>query len=425
MGSRDNIIISNGFNQFPLVHAATQMAAAGRLDLFITGAYPTPGLCRLLKVSGLVSDRKLQRLYDRRGHIPPDRLRSLPGTELFAAAAVRLMQVPALADPADQLNLLSFNLYSRAAARIIARHHGQGGVYHYRSGFGQSSVAAARHRGMHILCDHSIAHPSLLDTLIRNGGQMPDPASLPPLSPVARMLRDDIDQADDVLVNSDFVKQTFLHLGWPADRVHVIYQGVDEAFIAACPPRSAPDPRDHRLMFAGYFEPRKGANILVDALTRLAPLDWHLDLVGSVEGEMAHRHQAFLSQSRVTRHGTLGRLDLAAMMSSRRIMVFPSLAEGSARVVTMAMAAGCFIITTPNAGSPVRHGIDGLLVPPGDATALADAVAQALAMGEAVDRIGAANAERIRSHFRQTTYGASLEVIYDRFLREGRKGGEA
>lgn len=425
MDNRDNIIISNGFNQFPLVHAATEMVARGRLGLFITGAYPTPGLCRLLKASGLVSDRKLQRLRDRQGNIPPDRLRSLPGAELFAAAAVRLMQTPILAGPADRLNLISFNLYSRAAARIIARHHRRGGIYHYRSGFGQSSVAAARRRGMHILCDHSIAHPALLDMLIDNGGRMPDPATLPPLSPLNRMLRDDIDQADDILVNSDFVKETFLHLGWPGDRVHVLYQGVDEAFIAACPPRTAPDPGDRRLMFAGHFEPRKGANILVDALTRLDRSDWHLDMVGSLDGEMARRHQAFLAQSRVTCHGTLGRLDLATMMSSRRIMVFPSLAEGSARVVTMAMAAGCFIITTPNAGSPVRHGIDGLLVPPGDATALAAAITQALAMGETVDRIGAANAGRIRECFRQTTYGAGLEVIYDRLLRAGRKSGDA
>lgn len=425
MGSRDNIIISNGFNLFPLVHAAAAMAMVGRLGLFITGAYPTPGLCRLLEGSGLVSQGKLQRLRDRQGAIPPDRVRSLAGAELMAAAAVRLMQRPASAGLGNWLDRTSFNLYSRTAARLIARQEGRGGIYHYRSGFGQVSVMAARRRGMHILCDHSIAHPCLLEPLITNGGRMPDPASLPPPSPWARMLRDDIGLADDILVNSDFVKETFLHLGWPADRVHVIYQGVDEGFLAACPPRPPPDPSDRRLMFAGHFGPRKGAAILVEALTRLAPADWCLDVVGSLDGETARQHQDFLSQDRVRLLGTLGRQELAATMSGRRIMVFPSLAEGSARVVTMAMAAGCFIITTPNAGSPVRHGQDGLLVPPGDAAALADAIAQALAMGEAVDRIGAANAERIRRHYRQATYGASLESIYDRLLQDSRKGGDA
>ncbi len=424
MGNRNDIIISNGFNQFPLVHAAAAMAMVGRLRLFITGAYPTPGLCRLLEGTGLVSAGKLQRLQDRQGQIPPDLVRSLAGSELFAAAAVQLMHRPTLAGLGRRLDLLSFSLYSRAAARLIARHEGRGGIYHYRSGFGQSSVMAARRRGMHILCDHSIAHPSLLDPLISNGGRMPDPATLPPPPPLARMLNDDIGLADDILVNSDFVKQTFLHLGWPTDRVHVIHQGVDEACLAACPPRPPPDPADRRLMFAGHFGPRKGADILVDALTRLSSEAWSLDVVGSLDGETARRHAVFLSQPRIKLHGTLGRQDLADTMSARRIMVFPSLAEGSARVVTMAMAAGCFIITTPNAGSPVRHGLDGLLIPPGDAAALADAIAQALAMGDAVDRIGAANAERIRSHFRQASYGASLGVIYDRLLRGCRKGGE-
>ena len=46
-------------------------------------------------------------------------------------------------------------------------------------------------------------------------------------------------------------------------------------------------------------------------------------------------------------------------MSRAEVFVFPSLAEGSARVVAMAMAAGCYVITTPNSGSVVRDGAMG------------------------------------------------------------------
>ena len=61
-------------------------------------------------------------------------------------------------------------------------------------------------------------------------------------------------------------------------------------------------------------------------------------------------------------------------MASADVFVFPSLFEGSAVVTYEAMACGLPCIVTAEAGSVVRHGRDGLIVPARDIEALADAM---------------------------------------------------
>jgi glycosyltransferase involved in cell wall biosynthesis len=53
------------------------------------------------------------------------------------------------------------------------------------------------------------------------------------------------------------------------------------------------------------------------------------------------------------------------------VFVFPSICEGSATVTYEALAAGLPVITTPNAGSVVRDGVEGFIVPIRDAAAIA------------------------------------------------------
>ena len=55
-------------------------------------------------------------------------------------------------------------------ARAASRRAGAR-VYHFRAGFGQSSIPLAQQLGMHVICDHAIAHPVVMDELIRNRGR--------------------------------------------------------------------------------------------------------------------------------------------------------------------------------------------------------------------------------------------------------------
>ena len=58
------------------------------------------------------------------------------------------------------------------------------------------------------------------------------------------------------------------------------------------------------------------------------------------------------------------------------VFVLPSSAEGSAEATYEALAAGVPVVTTPAAGSVVRDGIEGRVVPERDPFALADAIAE-------------------------------------------------
>jgi glycosyltransferase involved in cell wall biosynthesis len=94
------------------------------------------------------------------------------------------------------------------------------------------------------------------------------------------------------------------------------------------------------------------------------------------------------------------------------VFVLPTLAEGSARVIFEALAAGCWVITTPNAGSIVPDVAAGAVVPPADPHALAEAIANVLADPGAARLAGAENASLIRDRFTQDRYGFQLSKLF-------------
>jgi glycosyltransferase involved in cell wall biosynthesis len=72
--------------------------------------------------------------------------------------------------------------------------------------------------------------------------------------------------------------------------------------------------------------------------------------------------------------GRVGHGEMPGLMASADVFVFPSLFEGSAVVTYEALACGLPSIVTPAAGSVVRDGVDGVLVPPGAVEELAAAM---------------------------------------------------
>ena len=179
------------------------------------------------------------------------------------------------------------------------------------------------------------------------------------------------------------------------------------------------------MLFAGSLQPRKGADALLTALTTLDDFDWRMEIAGPIDLGIARRYQAILADSRITLLGILPRTELAKRMAGAEVFVFPSLVEGSARVVFEALAAGCYVITTRNSGSIVRDGVHGSLVPPDDAAALAKAIRHALRIRSALAGIGKRNAQLISSSYRQCHYGDALEKLYLELANAFRGGGVA
>jgi len=412
------VVISNGFNKFVLAIAAEEANRRGTLVHLITGAYPTRFITAVLGVLGLSTARKFGRLLQRAHEIPENKITSLFAAELIFQIAMLLRRFRPMYKLSEWLDLSSFRLYKRAACRIMRRIGPEARIYHYRAGFGGRSAQIARANGMVLLCDHTIAHPSLLEYLVENDGKFPlHPIS--PKSPLWCEILKDIEQADHVRVNSEFVRETFIFMGWDRSRIHPIQLGIDNQFLDALPIRkfrtvNQNDPL--RLMFAGSFERRKGAHVLMAALAQLNDFNWEFHIAGSVESGIFSDHMKFFDAPRVHLLGTLSRMELAQEMTKTDIFVYPTLADDAARAITEALAAGCYVITTPNSGSIVQHGVNGAIVPPGDASALAVAIRRAGADRQKLASIAQANANLIRRRYRQCDYGDSLAALYAQLL---------
>jgi glycosyltransferase involved in cell wall biosynthesis len=413
--------VSNGFHKFHLAFAAECLAEANRLSCLLTAIYPTAPVKRLVKSLGLDRQPPLRRLLDREVNVPRCLIRSYWLGEI-AEHMGAIAQSYALTRSREFFSCMGMRAYAARAVADVKRLAPSSAVYHYRSGFGGPSVAVAKKQGLVALCDHSIAHPRLVDWLSGGGNEDEGPAS-GVISEFWRLILDDIEQADHVVVNSDFVKHTFQLAGADTSNVHVIYLGVDDEFARVLTIEDIAAVRANRpdatpsILFAGGFDQRKAFKV-IDALQRIWDLNWRFSIAGTVEPEIAKAHPDFFASCRVRQLGWIPRGELARVMATSDIFLFPSRAEGSARVVFEALASGCFVITTRNSGSIVADGRHGSIVPPCDGAAIGRALAETLANIGDARRIGMQNAALVRSEFTQLHYGRSLEKLYDRIVPE-------
>jgi glycosyltransferase involved in cell wall biosynthesis len=164
----------------------------------------------------------------------------------------------------------------------------------------------------------------------------------------------------------------------PAERVTVVCPGTDA--VAARPRR----PSDTvTLLAVGAVVPRKGYDLLVGALARLADRSWRLVIVGdrSRSAETAARLDADIARlglaARVEFTGPVAPERLSALYSLADLFVLPSRFEGYGMAYAEAIAHGVPVVAT-NAGAipdTVPAGA-GILVPPDDVEALAITLAR-------------------------------------------------
>jgi len=416
------IIINNGFKKFHMAVAAAELARKDMLIALSTGAYPKSKVIRIIELLRLKNNSRIARLIDRGEDIPENLISADWVSDFINMFSSLIRQINLLSQVGSELIIGSLRLYGYRTVRIVKKSSAKGAkLYHYRAGFGHISVRVAKQLGIFTLCDYSIAHSYFLETLIFNNGKWPlTNESRTKISRIWKYIQKDADQADAILVNSDFVKETFLRMGYDPKRVHVIYLGVDDNFFNMITPDSLfkNNKKPIKFVFAGGIETRKGIHILSDAINLLDTLlDFELHIAGGVKYEAQDALLHLKHDGRIYYHGILSRKKLASLLSSADIFIFPSLAEGSARVVFEALACGCYIITTPNSGSIVENGVHGRIIEPGNSEVLANVIRETLLMDrKIISQIGIRNAQKIREQYRQSHYGEKLVNLYNNLL---------
>jgi glycosyltransferase involved in cell wall biosynthesis len=119
------------------------------------------------------------------------------------------------------------------------------------------------------------------------------------------------------------------------------------------------------------------------------------------------------------------RRDIAGVLPLMDVFVMPSLYEGFGIAIVEAMAAGRPVIASAVGGIPeiVVHGETGLLVPGGDAVALADAMETLLSHPEQARAMGMRGRERVRERFSIETAVQRHEQLYESL--KARHAGQA
>lgn len=213
------------------------------------------------------------------------------------------------------------------------------------------------------------------------------------------------EQADFILLESDFTHDTFRSNGIGEEKLLVVPSGVDtNRFVP--PPRREVGP--FRAIFVGAIGVRKGVRYVLEAWSDLNLKDAELLLVGNVADDMRSLLSKYLGRSKTVRvSGFVG--DLVRFYQDASVFVFPSLSEGSAKVTYEAMACGLPMIVTPNAGSVARDGEDGIVVPVRDKEALKRAILTLYENGELREELG----RNARRHIERYTWESHRKALID------------
>ena len=120
----------------------------------------------------------------------------------------------------------------------------------------------------------------------------------------------------------------------------------------------------------------------------------------------------------VTVHDWLSTAQVDELLADADVLALPSENEGQPMVVLEAMSRGLAVLATRVGGIPeiVSDGVEGLLVPPHDAGALADALGDLLADEGRRRALGEAGAARARAEFAADAVAARIEGIYHEVL---------
>jgi glycosyltransferase involved in cell wall biosynthesis len=240
--------------------------------------------------------------------------------------------------------------------------------------------------------------------------------------------------ADHVLANSNAVRGRLLEEGYRPGKIGVIRNGIiipaqSGDGVRGLIRREFGLPENARLIaVVSRLNPLKGIEYFLEAAALLAARfeDVFFPIVGDAvdPAYMAalKDHAAGLGLGRRVLF-TGFRLDIGSILPDLLISVLPSLSEGLSNVLLESMAAGVPVVATKVGGNPevVEEGVTGLLVPPRDPAALADAVGTLLENPGLASRFGTSGRRRVEVHFSLDRMVQDTQRLYFELLQNARR----
>ena len=222
---------------------------------------------------------------------------------------------------------------------------------------------------------------------------------------------------------SEFIVAQLRRLGFPPERTHAHYIGVDTAAFAAPCGERAP-----LILHVARLVEQKGTAYLLEAFARLAAKHAAVELVvigaGPRQSELLERAAALGIGARVRWLGAQPHAEVKRWMRRASVFCLPGCttangaAEGLGLVLVEAAASGVPVVATRHGGMPeaVDDGVSGYLVPERDVRALADGLDALLSSESLRCRMGSAGAQLAQTRFDLYRQTQALERLYEAVL---------
>ncbi len=382
--------------RFHHFHLARQLEQRGWLEAIHTG-YPR------------------FKLRDETG-IPPEKIRSFPWLQGLFMARERL----GLTHPwlAREWAWLANNTLDRHVTRFLSRTD----VLVALSGAGLYAGRAIHRMGGRYICDRASSHIRYQDEILREEYARWGAPYFPVDSRVIAKEELEYEQADRVVVPSKFVRDSFLEKGVSGKKVICVPFG---ARLERFHPIGEPVDGEFNVLFVGQVGLRKGIPDLLTAFAHLRHPRKRLVIVGSMQPEIPPLLGRFALDG-VEFVGIVPNARLAELYSRAHVLVLPSIEEGLSYVQGEALACGCPVIATPNAGAEnlFTNGQEGFIVPIRRPEAICEKLEQ-FAQDPALARaMGEAGLARVRSLGGWDIYGDQMAALLCELAKSSAKEGE-
>ncbi|WP_013334346.1 glycosyltransferase family 4 protein [Gloeothece verrucosa] len=293
----------------------------------------------------------------------------------------------ASSDQASQIFILGGQKFCQ---QIIKRGLGQANIIY---GFNSACLELfeyAKPKGIYCILDQTIADYSLVYQLLLEEEKRWPEWSLTPFrvnqADLELMEREHREQdlAAHIICGSSFVKDSLIIGGVDTEKISVVPLGRLKDNITYSDPSIIQTPQERgdglRILFVGSVNLRKGIPYLLEALRQIkGQIPFTCKVVGSLEIK-PERIAEYSDLCDFT--GRIPRSQIKNLYTWADVLVLPSLGEGSAMVTYEALSLGVPIITTYNSGSIVRDGLDGFIVPIGNAKVITEKLLKIYIIGK-------------------------------------------
>ena len=235
----------------------------------LIGLYPLP---IIIKLFNFLPFQLPSKIIDRGQDIPSSRIIINPISEFLIQLQSYVRRFKVLDSFSIFINDLVNLQFARKASFVLNKF--KPSIYHYRCAYGLKSLDVADRINAIKLCDHSIAHPDHIAYLIESQGSFPQSLSKVDKKKSVRLyfeMKTDLQKADHIVVNSEFVKESLTKAGISSSSISVIELSVDQKITNYSLKNYHDCSKNHSsdLLYAGGWVERKGVIILNQAIELL------------------------------------------------------------------------------------------------------------------------------------------------------------